>query len=65
MEVEPTRYSGWNDYPTCKCRTYNTYSTIGKWCYDNNVETFLLSSGNGEYTFQVKSNHAWFVLRWL
>jgi hypothetical protein len=65
MKVEKIGYAGWNDYPVYLCRTYNDFTQIGNWCYNNGVETFLVSSGGGEYRFQVKSNHDWFVLRWV
>ena len=65
MKVERSGYSGWNDYPVYLVRTYNDFTQIGNWCYRHGVETFLVSSGGGEYRFQVKSNHEWFVLKWL
>ena len=63
--VERSGYSGWNDYPVYKVRSFENWKDICAWCYRNKVEYFLLSSGIQGYTFQVKSNHEWFALRWL
>jgi hypothetical protein len=38
---------------------------MGNWCYENNVEIFLVASGNGGYKFQVIKNYEWFLLKWL
>lgn len=67
MKIERSGYSGWNDYPVYRCWTYDTFTKIGKWCYDHGVETFLVafSGGTGEYRFQVKTHHELFVLKWL
>jgi hypothetical protein len=65
MKVEPTNYSGWNNYPTYRVRSFNDFVEISQWMGQNNVENFLLSSGSTGYTFQVKNNHDWFVLKWL
>lgn len=59
-----TTYPGWNDHPIYTVRGWEQYNKVSHWMIHNKVEEFLLSSGANSYTFQVKSNHEWFVLRW-
>lgn len=65
MKIEPTNYSGWNNYPTYHVRSSVDWIELCQWMYKNKVEHFLLSSGSSGYTFQVKSKKEWFMLRWL
>jgi hypothetical protein len=63
--VERVSYPGWDDYPVYHCKEgFDYYISVGLWCAENNVETFLIWVSTDGYTFQVKSNHEWFVLRW-
>lgn len=62
--VTKTTYLGWNNYPCYHVRTYQEYRIVSKWMQENHCEEFVLSSGSGGYTFQVRSNHEWFLLRW-
>lgn len=65
MKIERIGFSGWNDYPVYYCRQHRDYEEISKWMSMNKVEKFLISSGSNGYKFQVKTNHEWFVLRWM
>lgn len=67
MKLMPDRYPGWTDHPvyTISQLTIKDYDEFYHWCYVHQVETFLLSSGNSRQTFQVKTNHELFVLKWL
>lgn len=65
LKVEPTSYPGWNNHPTYLVKSYDDYMEICHWMYRNKVEHFLLSSGSGGYTFQVRENKEWFTLKWL
>ena len=60
--VERTTFQGWTDYPVYMCRQEH-YQEVLIWMRQSNVEEFLLQSG-GICKWQVKSNHAWFILRW-
>jgi hypothetical protein len=62
--VERSSYPGWNNYPVYCCTTTNNWYEVSSWCHESGVETFLLSSGSNGYTFQVRSLHPLFVLRW-
>jgi hypothetical protein len=62
--VERSGYSGWNDYPVYRVRSFQDWLDLIGWMKENHVEHFLLSSGYGGYVFQVKSNAEWFALRW-
>lgn len=64
MKVTRTSYPGWNNYPVYHA-PYETYQKVDAWMRSNGVDSFLLQSGSMGYVFQVKSNHEWFVLRWL
>lgn len=61
--VERTTFQGWTDYPvySCSCEHYREVSI---WMRQNRVEEFMLQSGH-TVKWQVKSNHEWFILRWL
>lgn len=59
-----TQYPGWNDYPVYTVRDWKRYEEVSHWMRLNRVEEFLLSSGSNGYTFQVKSNLEWFMLKW-
>ena len=65
MKVEPTSYPGWNSHPVYQVRSSRDWIELCQWMYKNKVEHFLLSSGSTGYTFQVKENNEWFILRWL
>jgi hypothetical protein len=62
--VESSSYSGWNDYPVYRVRSFQDWLDLIGWMKENHVEHFLLSSGYGGYVFQVKTNAEWFALRW-
>ena len=63
--IRRSSYPGWNEiYPVFHARTYAEYQEVGQWMADNRVEAFLLQSGSSGYTFQVRSNIEWFLLRW-
>jgi hypothetical protein len=62
--ITRTRFAGWNDYPVYHARTYAEYQAVGQWMAENQVKKFLVSSGGSGYTFQVKSNIEWFMLKW-
>ena len=65
MKIESTTYPGWNNYPTYRVSAFQDWLDIIGWMRKNKVEYFLLSSGSTGYTFQVKENNEWFMLRWL
>lgn len=65
VKVTKTKYPGWNDYPVYHCKTPTEYRELSAWMRKNRVEEFLLSSGSAGYTFQVRSNHIWFAIRWM
>lgn len=65
MRIESTTYPGWNNYPTYHVSTFSDWQELCFWMYKNKVKHFLLSSGSTGYTFQVKENNDWFILRWL
>lgn len=62
--VVRTQYPGWNDYPVYTVRGSEQYKEVSHWMALNKVKRFMLSSGSNGYTFQVKSNHEWFMLKW-
>ncbi len=62
--VERSSYPGWNNHPVYHCRTTDAWHEVSSWCYQSDVETFLLSSGPMGYIFQVRKLHPLFVLRW-
>ena len=62
--AERSSYPGWNNHPVYRCKTTDAWYEVSSWCRENEVETFLLSSGSTGYEFQVRTFHAWFVLRW-
>lgn len=64
MNVQRTRFAGWNDHPIYQCRTIQDYQVMDRWCWDNDVEIFMVAAGYHGYTFQVRTNHEWFALRW-
>lgn len=64
MKIESTSYPGWSNHPCYHVSGFQDWLDISAWMYKNKVEHFLLSSGSGGYTFQVRKNHHWFVLRW-
>jgi hypothetical protein len=67
MKLIPDRYPGWNQHPvyTISQYTQSEVDEFFKRCYQLHIETFALSFGNGRQTFQVKTNHALFVLQWI
>lgn len=65
MTAERTTYSGWNEYPIYLVRKYKDYRIVVEWMRQHECDEFLLSSGPEGYTFQVRQNHDWFVLRWV
>lgn len=65
MKVESYRYPGWPDHPSYIVGTYKEYIEITDWMYKNKIDQFLLSSSSTGYIFQVRTNHEWFLLRWL
>jgi hypothetical protein len=64
MKIERVKYPGWNEHPCYQVKTFQDYLQILSWMKHNQVENFQLSSGAHGYTFQVKTNHDWFLLRW-
>ncbi len=64
MKVEPTSYPGWAGHPTYRVSNFQDWLDIVGWMIQNKVEYFLLSSGSGGYTFQVRDKKEWFMLRW-
>jgi hypothetical protein len=64
MKIERTSYPGWVGHPTYLVRTVENWWEIRQWMYKNKVEHFLLSSGSNGYTFQVRENKEWFMLKW-
>lgn len=62
--VEKTSYPGWNKYPVYKCNKTDDWYEVSTWMHQNDCDPFLLSSGSTGYVFQVRDNHAYFVLRW-
>ncbi len=64
MNIERTSYPGWVGHPTYLVRTFKDWEEICMWMYRNKVEHFLLSSGSNGYTFQVRDNKEWFMLKW-
>lgn len=65
MKIEKTKYPGWDQHPVYRVGSFSDYQSIRDWMDQNIVEHFLLSSGGLGYTFQVKSKHDWFMLKWL
>lgn len=64
MKVERTTYPGWGNHPSYRVKSLDDYIEICRWMYNNKVEHFLLSSGSGGYTFQVRDKKEWFMLKW-
>lgn len=64
MKVESTSYPGWSNHPAYRVSTFEDWLEICQWMHKNKVEHFLLSSGSSGYTFQVRDNKEWFMLRW-
>ena len=64
-KVESTSYPGWNNFPVYQCKRTDDWHEVTTWMHKNKCDSFLLSSGSTGYVFQVRSNHEWFVLRWL
>ncbi len=64
MKVEKSSYPGWNKHPVYRCAKTDHWQEVTNWMYSNDCDPFLLSSGSTGYVFQVRANHAWFVLRW-
>lgn len=62
--INKTTYPGWNKHPVYHIDKIAEYRLIEDWMYRNECDPFLLSSGSNGYTFQVRQNHEWFVLRW-
>jgi len=61
--VKSQYYPGWpNSYYV---RTIKDYEEVCQWMRQNHCEEFLVSSGSSGYTFQVKSNLDWFILKWV
>lgn len=61
-KVERTTFPGWNKHPVYSCRAEH-YEELTQWMRENQVDEFLLESGL-RYVWQVRTNHAWFALRW-
>ena len=65
-KVERSTYPGWNNFPVYRCNNSDDYHEVLTWMLRNNCKEFLLQTcSTGSHIFQVKSNHEWFVLRWL
>jgi hypothetical protein len=60
MKVKRTRFPG-----IYHCPNSQDFVEVEQWMKQTDVEYFMLQMGYGGYVFQVKSNHDWFVLRWL
>lgn len=65
MKIQLTDFPGWNEFPVYHVWKWVEYNEILNWMNKNRVKYFLLSSGANGYTFQVKTNHEWFILKWL
>jgi hypothetical protein len=67
MKLISNIYPGWNQYPAYTISKYNQeeFDELFRWCRQMQVETFSLSFGGGQHTFQVETNHELFVLKWL
>ena len=65
MKPIRTKYPGWDKHPVYHVATIIYYRQIEDWMYRNDCDPFLLKSGGNGYTFQVRKNHEWFILRWL
>ncbi len=65
MKIESTSYPGWNNHPCYRVSTFKEWMELCQWMYKWKVEHFLLSSGSTGYTFQIRENHEWFVLKWM
>lgn len=65
MKVQRTYYPGWHTFPAYICKTMKDWHEVEVWMRQCDVDHFMLASGSGGYTFQVRTNHDWFVLRWL
>ena len=65
MKIERVNELGWkNEHPCYHVENFHDYLVILTWMKHNQVESIQLSSGGHGYTFQVKTNQAWFTLRW-
>lgn len=62
IEVIPKTGYGPNCYIV---RHFEELEQIRRWCYENNVDHWHVSSGPEGFGFQVKSNVEWFNLKWL
>lgn len=62
--VEKTRNHWGSKFPTFLCRTLENYDKMCIWMRQNKVEYFLWSSGSGGYTFDIRTNIEWFILKW-
>ena len=51
-------------HPLYFCPTFDNFTEVRRWMAANSVEHFLWASGSGGYTFDVRTNVEWFVLRW-
>lgn len=66
--TKPIRYNypGWDKYPTYKVNSYVEYEEIVRWMRNNKIGySAMRSKINDSYIFQVRTNHDWFILRWL
>ena len=64
MKVVKSSFPGWNNFPVYTCERTDDWFEVRKWLDKNSCDHFLLSSGSNGYTFQVRKNHDWFLLRW-
>jgi len=63
--VKRSSYPGWNTYPIYWCSTTDDHNEVYNWMRRNGCDHYLLQSGGNGYTFQVRKNHEWFIMRWL
>ena len=64
MKVMKSSYPGFNDHPVYTCIKSDDWHEVSGWMRKNECDHFLLSSGSYGYTFQVRKNYEWFLLRW-
>lgn len=64
MKVVKSSFPGWNNFPVYTCERTDDWFEVSKWLDKNGCDHFLLSSGSNGYTFQVRKNYDWFLLRW-
>lgn len=64
MKVTKSSFPGWNSFPVYRCHSTDDWFEVRSWMAENDCDWMLLSSGSHGYTFQIRKNHEWFLLRW-